>query len=70
MKATKNEMTTQEKNSKWTINTDVTSEELRCKCGGTYEIYHNSNWHDGTGLFYASCDKCGDEKNVQWKYKD
>lgn len=56
------------RNLDYTKNTQVTAKDLQCKCGKETNIVHVSNWHDGTGIFYAKC-KCGIEQNIRWEVK-
>lgn len=56
-------------NQQWTKNTTVNNTDLMCDCGKEVDIYHCSNWHNGTGIFYATC-QCGREVNISWKQKD
>ena len=59
------------KNIDWTKGTDVNEKMLQCSiCFDEIKIYHCSNWHDGTGIFYCICNCCKKEINVRWKYKD
>ena len=52
-------------NLDYILNTDVVEDDTFCKCGKRMEIYHTSNHHDGSGIFYAKCE-CGKERNIPW----
>lgn len=61
-----------------TVNINKT-EDLYCVCGIEGIIYHISNWHDGTGIFYVKCPQCKANKgghnlnfewNVRWSEKN
>jgi len=52
-------------NYNWIKNTDVKAKDLEC-CKSYVDIFHCSNWHDGTGIFYAKCPNCKKEFNIRW----
>lgn len=55
-----------EENQKWIDGTNVKEQQLKCKCGRETDIVGVSNWHNGAGLFYCSCD-CGKQGNLYWE---
>jgi hypothetical protein len=57
-------------NRNYTKNTNVTDKDVTCECGKELHIFHVSNWHDGTGIFYSECPSCGRVKNIPWKRKE
>ncbi len=53
-------------NKLWTKNTNIKEKDLECPdCTNEMDIFHSSNHHNGTGIFYVGCD-CGRELNVSF----